>query len=62
LATGIDLIAKPAVKNCMELAKPGCHCMKKSKKEIFCFNPDSLQRNEKVEKLLAVIRLARFAF
>ena len=36
--------------------------MKKSKKEIFCFNPDSLQRNEKVEKLLAVIRLARFAF
>jgi len=25
------------------------------KKEIFCFNSDNLQRNEKVEKLLAFI-------
>jgi hypothetical protein len=35
---------------------------KNFKKEIFCFNSDSLQRNEKVGNLLASIRLAGATF
>jgi hypothetical protein len=35
---------------------------KNFKKEIFCFNSDSLQRNEKVDNLLASIRLAGATF
>jgi hypothetical protein len=54
LAEGIDLIAKPTLQNCMKLAKPRCEVIKKNfKKEIFYFNSDILQRNEKLGKLLA---------
>jgi hypothetical protein len=35
---------------------------KNFKKEIFWFNSDSLQRNEKVDNLLASIRLAGATF
>ena len=35
---------------------------KNFKKEIFRFNSDSLQRNEKVDNLLASIRLAGATF